>query len=532
MPDPNQNENYFPQPLRGVFTLRDLFYVLFRHKWKMTLFFVTVMIAVIIGVLIAKEIYRSEAKLMIKIGRESVSLDPTAATGQVISVGPSRESEINSEIEILKSQELAIKVVDAIGPAVMLERGQTKSNLEISSPGGKRLQEFRNQLRLGIGRIKEYFANLGLLHPLAEREEGIILFSKSFTVERLKNTNILALSYDGPDATLSQNILSKVIDVFLEKHIAAHRTSGSYEFFGRQSDQIRNQVGRVEEELKNLKSQTGVSSLEEQKRILITRVGSLQQESENTQSGLAISRARIQNLREKLATMSPTLVTQEVRGTANQGADLMRSRLYELQLKELELLSKYTPQSRPVQEVRKQIEDAQALLAKEEPTRTQVTTGTNPAYQELNLDLIKEMTNFSSLEAKANVLKGQQEAARSKLAELNNTEVKMVNLQREQALLDGKYRKYTENLEQARIDQALMNNKISNIGVIQAATASLEPVKPLKALYIALGFLLGILGAIFLAFLSEYHDHSLKKPQDVEEKLNLPLLASIPVLRK
>jgi capsular polysaccharide biosynthesis protein len=47
-----------------------------------------------------------------------------------------------------------------------------------------------------------------------------------------------------------------------------------------------------------------------------------------------------------------------------------------------------------------------------------------------------------------------------------------------------------------------------------------------------LGFLLGILGGIFLAFFSEYHDHSLKKPQDVEEKLNLPLLASIPVLKK
>jgi len=351
-------------------------------------------------------------------------------------------------------------------------------------------------------------------------------------VERQKDTNILALSYDGPDAELSQNVLLKVIEVFLEKHIAAHRTSGSYEFFGKQTDQIRNQVAGLEEELRKLKSTSGVSSLEEQKRILITRIGTLQQESETTQSALAISRAKVQGLRGKLSNMSPTLVTTEVRGTANQGADLMRSRLYELQLKELELLSKYTPQSRPVQEVRKQIEDAKALLAQEEPTRTQVTTGINPSYQELNLEFIKETTNFSSLEAKANVLKAQQEKARSELTELNNTEVKMVNLQRELALLDGKYKKYTENLEQARIDQALMSNKISNISVIQAPTASLEPFKPLRAIYIALGFLLGILGGTLLAFFSEYYDHSLRKPQDVEEKLNMPLLASIPVLKK
>ena len=54
----------------------------------------------------------------------------------------------------------------------------------------------------------------------------------------------------------------------------------------------------------------------------------------------------------------------------------------------------------------------------------------------------------------------------------------MVNLQRELALQDAKYRKYSENREQARIDQALETNKISNISVVQQATASTKPVRP------------------------------------------------------
>jgi uncharacterized protein involved in exopolysaccharide biosynthesis len=247
---------------------------------------------------------------------------------------------------------------------------------------------------------------------------------------------------------------------------------------------------------------------------------------------LAISQARVKELKGKLAGMSPTLVTQETRGTGNQAADLMRARLYELQLREQELLSKYTPASSLVKEVRRQIEEANALLAKEEPTRTQVTTGINTAYQALNLDLIKENANLSSLEAKAKVIKPQLDAARAELTELSNTEVKMVNLQREVSLLDAKYRKYSENLEQARIDQALMNNKISNISVVQEATALPVPIKFNRLSVILLGFFLGIFGGISLAFFSEYHDHSLKKPKDVEEILNLPLLASIPVLKK
>jgi uncharacterized protein involved in exopolysaccharide biosynthesis len=529
MPDPIHIESYSPSPLRGAFTIRDFFYVLFRHKWKAVAFFLIVLIATTAGAFLAAEIYRSEAKLMVRIGRESVTLDPTASTGQVISVGPSRDSEINSEIEILKSRELAQKVVDAVGPTAILEGSESKFDTGAFGADQNVLEKFRGLFRLLKKRIQTSLSNLGLSKPLPDQEMAIIQFTENFTVERQKNTNILLLSYEAPDPMLSRNILSRLIGFFLEKHIEAHRNVGSFEFFGKQSDQTKGQVAQIEEELKKLKSTSGVASLDEQRRILMSRIGSLQQESESTQSAIAISRAKVQALKGKFAGMSPTLVTQETRGTSNQGADLMRARLYELQLREQELLSKYTPTSTPVQEVRRQIEEAKALLAKEEPTRTQVTMGINTAYQELNLDLIKENANLSSLEAKAKVIKTQLNSAR---AELNNTEVKMVNLQRELSLLDAKYRKYTENLEQSRIDQALMKNKMTNISVIQEATASQKPVKPLKSLYIGLGFLLGILGGIFLAFFSEYHDHSLKKPQDVEEKLNLPLLASIPVLKK
>ena len=210
----------------------------------------------------------------------------------------------------------------------------------------------------------------------------------------------------------------------------------------------------------------------------------------------------------------------------------MRARLYELQIKEQDLLSRYSEDSRPVLEIRRQITEAQALLAKEEPTRTQVTTGINTTHQQLNLDLIKELGTLSSLEAKSRVLKTQQEAARAELTDLNHTEVKMVNLQRELSLLDVKYRKYSDNLEQVRIDQALETNKISNISVVQAATASMKPVRPRKALNLALGLFLGIFGGLGLAFFSEYLDHSLRTPQDVEEKLDLQVLASIPYLKK
>jgi uncharacterized protein involved in exopolysaccharide biosynthesis len=512
--------------------MRDFFNILFRHKKKIIFFFLVVTITVTLGTFLATQIYRTDAKLMMLIGRETVTLDPTATTGQVIPMSQSRELEMNAELEILKSQELAEKVVDTFGPKAILEGSLGGSGGRPLTFIQEMLRGFSDLLKEARKRLRNFLVSLGISIPLSERDQAVMEFQKNFAVETQKGNNILFLSYEGPEDRLPQSVLTRVVNLFLEKHIIAHRTSGSYEFFDKQTHQLRDQVSKTEEELKKLKSKTGVASLDEQRRILMNRVGSLQQENEATQAGLAISRAKIQELKGKLAGMAPTLVTQETRGAANQAADLMRARLYELQIKEQELLSKYTPTSTSVKEVRRQIEEAEALLAKEDPTRTQVTTGVNPAYQDINLELIKESANQSSLEAKARVINSQLGSARSELAELNRTEVMMVNLQRELSLLDSKYRKYSDNLEQARIDQALLTNKISNINVVQKPITSPEPVRPRKAMNIALGIFLGIFGGIGLAFFSEYLDHSLKIPRDVEEKLNLPTLASIPVFKK
>jgi uncharacterized protein involved in exopolysaccharide biosynthesis len=210
----------------------------------------------------------------------------------------------------------------------------------------------------------------------------------------------------------------------------------------------------------------------------------------------------------------------------------MRTKLYELRLKEQELLTKYTETGIPVQEIRRQIAEAQRLLDKEDSTRTEVTTGVNATYEELNRALILEMATFSSLVAKLRVLNNQSKEARGETGNLIDTEMQMSSLQRELTLLDTKYRKYSENLEQARIEQALEMNKISNISVIQPATAPLDPVRPKKAVNLMLGLIFGVLGGIGLAFVSHVHGHSLKTPEDIEKKLGLRLLASIPYLEK
>lgn len=392
-------------------SLRDLYYTFFQHKRKMLVFFCVVMAVVIAGTFLSEEVYRSEAMLLVRLGRESVRLDPTATTGQTIHISQSRESELNSELEILKSRELVEKIIDVIG----VER------LVGSSDGVDKAES------------------------LDRHNSAVLKVMDKLEVKVLKNSNIISVSYEAGDPKLAQEVVTKLIELYLEKHIAVHQTPGSYKFFIEQSKHLRNELAQSEDKLWKLKNETGVSSVEEQREILLNRIGAAELEMETTEAELAASRAKVEALRK---TLQPTLL------------------------------------------------DEQATLL--------------------------------SLESKLEVQKRQLADMRAELKVLNDSEVKIAPLMREIDRQEADYLKYSEHLEQARIDQALEADRIVNISVVQLATLPLKPIRPRKVLNLALGFIAGVFGAIGLALFCAYLDHSIKTPEEAEDNLQLFALASIP----
>ena len=100
----------------SVPSTRDVFRILARQKRKMVVFFCATMTAVVGLLIVFPRTYSSEARLFVRLGKESVSLDPTATLGQTVAVNESRESEINSELEMLRSRVLLEDVVEHLGP--------------------------------------------------------------------------------------------------------------------------------------------------------------------------------------------------------------------------------------------------------------------------------------------------------------------------------------------------------------------------------------------------------------------------------
>ncbi|RJP96266.1 MAG: hypothetical protein C4518_00340 [Desulfobacteraceae bacterium] len=465
------NDPFIHQP-----TMRDFFLVLFKHKFKIIFFFLAVMGFAITGSLLSQKIYQSEAKLFINLGRETVTQDSDATPKQSIQVSQTLENQINSEIEILTSQELAQKVVAAIGADAFREGSPKYSSFENPLIG---------TLRLKINNLLEFPKNAvaHLLKPAAippadtnPTENDVIagLLTQELKAEVVKNSSIIKLHYESHDPYLARDVLDQLINLYMDKHIKLLGSEGTYDFFKKESERLLQQLKATEIKLADLKNAA---------------------DSELSSSTSMELQKSLYDLKQKEVEHLSTF-------NENSIVELQRS-LYNLKQKEQELLSTFTENSIPVKDIRRQIAIAEINLQNHQ---TQLQNSIPVQDIRRQIAIVE-----SSLQNRQN----------------STLTLQISQLEREKEIIEENYRKYAASMEQTRINQALEEEKISNIRVAQTPTVQVEPVRPNIGLILFMGLFLAVFGSLGLAFFMEYMDNSLERPEQIEGMLHLPILGSI-----
>ncbi|MBW1855203.1 MAG: lipopolysaccharide biosynthesis protein, partial [Deltaproteobacteria bacterium] len=135
--------------------------------------------------------------------------------------------------------------------------------------------------------------------------------------------------------------------------------------------------------------------------------------------------------------------------------------------------------------------------------------------------------NLNALRAKEKSQEEHLENYQQELTAINNVEQKLKELERRVKLNEENYTLYFGNREEARIHDAMDNQKLANISVVEPAHPPIKPVKPKKLLNIILSIILGGVAGLGVAFFSEYCDHRFNNPEDLKKHLGTPVLASI-----
>ncbi|MEM9352748.1 MAG: GumC family protein [Planctomycetota bacterium] len=501
--------------------ISDLLRVVRRHRLKSGFVFVLIAALAVASLLVLPRTYESEALLFVDVGRESVTLDPTVTTNQTLTLNESRDAELNSILEILQSRGLMEKVVDRLGPEAILSPPNSEGADE--EPG------VLSGLSSALGTVVAWLEPTG---PLSDREKAIQTLSKNAYIYHARKSHFLAVNCRGRSPQQAQWFAKAISDEYLREHRRIHKTQGSYDFFVGQAELFSRRLSDASDRLRQAKSENQLASIEGKRTLVESQLQKVIAEQQSAETLLAANRARIDALERLIAGLPKRVEAQQVAGMPNVAGDSMRQLLFELQIEEKELLSKYTSDHPSVVAVRDQVANAEKILETQAASRVYNTTAANPALRELELALLTERAAATAGEAQVADLLAQHEKALAAVVQLNDQERVVTDLQRELELADTNYRIYSEKLEQARIQQSLDQQQISNVSITQPATLVEKPYSPKKAIVLGAGLVLALFGAVCTAIFAELRKPTLRDAADVEGQLGLPVLASTPAVRR
>jgi uncharacterized protein involved in exopolysaccharide biosynthesis/Mrp family chromosome partitioning ATPase len=486
------------------FSLKDVYYVFFRHKTMILVGLVLGMLSSITVYLYKPPKYQSIAVLFVRyvVEQGSKSLDPAANDSQIKSPDSGGGGIIGTERVILASFDSAKKVAAIIGPEKILAK----------VGGGT------NQLQ----------AASVITGDLATEAMG---------------DNMIKVTFEHPDPALVQPVLRQLITNYFYRHYEFHQPGGFDEVLEKRAEELSVSLRETEDKLMQKKKDAGVTSLEETKKAYADQISKVHTDLSSAQAELAGEKAAlaesVDSPREN--TTNTTVIELKVPTDKVDEYRNLSTRLDSLHKKENEYLGLYAEESVFVKNVHERITDLEKRRRKLEEdypslAKTSVlapgASGSSSPGSQVADPTLEPGRRVAGLEAKVSELKKQLEDLRAGAGKVDEAEPEIVRLQRERDLLDKNYNYCKISLEQSKANQALGAGKLSNISLVQEPSPPGKDFKkPMKRMGIAFAF--WFLGAVGLAFFIELIlDRSVRRSEEITNKLHLPLFLTIPLLNR
>ena len=485
-------------PIRGWIqpttpTARELAMVLFRQRrvfvWASALVFVAAVFYALFGAS-----YKATMKVLVRRGRADAPLTATENAPLDLTRMAATEEDVNSEVELLRDDEVMRKVVEETG----------------AGGGGW----------------------LHFLHPNetnAERlERAARRLAHRIRIEPVKKTNLIAIDYAAEDSQAAAKILRSLEAVYLQKHMAVHRPGGEFHFFEQQTAESKKQLDDSKQRLLKFAAEHGVIAAAQQRDLALQKLSELDISTRQTRIDLAEIQQRIRVLEDQLSRLPERTTTQVHTADNPELLKADKSSLLDLQLKRTQLLTKFEPTHRLVMEVDQQIAQARAAIAAESqaPVRDE-TTDKNPQFEWAKSELQRAQVQLKGLKAREAATNSQTLAYREMSARLGEDAVTQEELISDEKAADDNYLLYVKKREEARLADALDQRGIVNVAIAEEPVAPALPVWS-AWMVVVIGFVAAGGAGTGAAFTADYLNTAFHNPDDVLMYLNAPVLASLP----
>jgi len=508
--DPN-NDNT-PLSLRGVLT------VLFRHKWKMMFTFISIVGSVGYIVFSLPESYVSQAKILIKPGRETISPDQ---------MGSGRGNEVmKSELAILQSEVLVKRVVDELLADYVLGRVNSINQQVDWSTTSSLVGTGTNPLDKSDQTASVHDPNAPAQVAVSDELKSTAVASILSGLKTSLSGNIVSVAFTSHDSTVASNVLGKLLELFFQRRIEVHAPQATSALFEQEANKTLANIEINKKELQELRKSYNVGCFIEGKQTCFVKLADLKSDISETYTAIDSIKAKMGFIENKMKDHSSFILPQDKEPSTPFSQEL-KTRLFDLKLKEMDLAARYTDNDRNLMIVREQKREIEGALSAELGSAKTEVVVDDPVFNDLKSQLGSQEAEVLAKNAILYNLQKELEKIQSDADQLTEHEGEEAAIKREIANLEESYAIYRRKLQQAQMSAALDMEQVSNVSIIQPATINPSPVTPIVRRYLLFGLFLGFVGSIAVAYVMEYINDTLKSSEDVKKKLGLPLLVTI-----
>lgn len=487
MREPNAVLQWTPveEPAGQGFNLSEYWRLLMKHRVVIAATFAACLTLGAVATLLMTPVYTATTTLQIDRMAAKVTEDDDTSPRDSMVAG---EEFFQTQYGLLRSRSLSLRVIDSLGLAssdkFLKQMGVTPAKPE----PGKR--------------------------PPNRREQVLRLVQGNLGVNPVRGSRLVSVTFDSPDPQLSARVANAFAENFIQSNLDRRFESSSYA-----RDFLEQRLAQVKAKLEESERQL-VAYAAQQEIINVSETGD---RSGGTQS---LDANNLLALNTALAAAKTERVRAEERWRAAQNAPLMSLP---------EVL-----QSQTVQELSKE----RARLSAEYEQKLRVFKPEFPEMRQLKaqIDEVSRQIQVEAGNIRASIqaqytiatnqeasLQKQVSGLKSDVLDLRDRSIQYNILQREvdtsRTLYEGLLQRYKE----IGVAGGITTN---NISVVDRADPPLVPSKPSLFLNLALAAVLGLGLGVFAAFVIEALDETLGTPDDVEQKLGVPILGSVPLLEK
>lgn len=343
-------------------------------------------------------------------------------------------------------------------------------------------------------------------------QQAVKSYGSRLEIEPISNTQLVQIRFTSSDPKLAADAANAhakaYIESILETRLAV--TESARGWMNRRVEELRKQLNESEQALQEFSERQGLIDTEGIQTLPTRTINELS--SDLVDARRKLSEAQIAY--EQLPSSDVEGDTGGLEGTPAVMNDLAVRRFREIQAEAeqrvAELAQRYGPKHPKMITARSELNTASANLRRQQRA---VVDGIAATYNAARSDVAQVERELAA--AKANFQ--NVERSRSRLTELRR------EVETNRQLYDMFYGRIQEMAQTGDLESV-------NARITSPAVVPIDPSGPKKRLIVAMMLAAGLVVGIVLAFLGETLNNPIRSFEDVETKLNLPMLGMVPLV--